>query len=204
MRIKILLFAAIAATTIGLMTDRAAESGTSSGPEYTKDNQLQLPSHYREWVFLSSGLGMFYGPAENLSADRAQMFDNVFVTPDAYRSFLQTGKWPEKTMFVLEVRRAASKGSINNAGHYQSDVEGVEVEVKDSSRFSGNGWAFFGFGQSSVAKMIPTTATCYTCHPTRGAVDNTFVQFYPTLLPIAKQKGTLTPAYVTASAAEGH
>lgn len=185
----------------GLMEQSAAEPGAAAVPEYTRDNQLVLPSHYREWVFLSSGLGMFYGPAENLSADREQRFDNVFVTPAAYQSFLQTGKWPEKTMFVLEVRRSASKGSINNAGHYQSDVEGVEVEVKDSSRFSGNGWAFFGFGKSSTAKMIPATASCYTCHPTRGAVDNTFVQFYPTLLPIAKQKGTLNPAYL---AAESH
>ena len=135
MRIKILLFAAIAATTVGLITDRAAESGTSNGPEYTKDDQLQLPSHYREWIFLSSGLGMFYGPAENLSADRAQMFDNVFVTPDAYRSFLQTGKWPEKTMFVLEVRDSASNGSIKKGGHYQAEDFRLSAEVKDSSRF---------------------------------------------------------------------
>jgi hypothetical protein len=202
MRTRIICLGVLLAA--GGLWQSAAESESSNVPEYTKDNQLNLPSHYREWIFLSSGLGMFYGPAESLSADRAQLFDNVFVTPAAYQSFLQTGKWPEKTMLVLEGRRSASKGSINNAGHYQSDVEGVEVEVKDSSRFPGNGWAFFGFGKSSVAKMIPTSATCYTCHPTRGAVDNTFVQFYPTLLPVAKQKGTLTPAYVAASAAEGH
>lgn len=202
MRTRVMVFAVIVAAG-GLTTQSAAEPGTSPGPEY-KDKQLVLPANYREWIFLSSGLGMFYGPAENLTADREQRFDNVFVTPAAYQSFLQTGKWPEKTMFVLEVRRAASKGSINNAGHYQSEVEGVEVEVKDSSRFPGNGWAFFGFGTSSIAKMIPTNATCYTCHPTRGAVDNTFVQFYPTLLPIAKQKGTLNPAYVSASAAESN
>lgn len=198
MRIRISILALLAAG--GLMTQWAAEPNVRVVPEYTKDNQMVLPSHYREWIFLSAGLGMFYGPAENLSGDRAQTFDNVFVTPDAYQSFLQTGKWPEKTMFALEVRRSASKGSINNAGHYQSDVEGVEVEVKDSSRFPGNGWAFFGFGKGSVAKMIPTSGTCYTCHPAKGAVDNTFVQFYPTLLPIAKQKGTLNPAYVAAEA----
>lgn len=201
MRIKIVMLALVAAAG-AFSIQRTAESQTSNDPEYTKDNQLVLPVHYREWIFLSSGLGMFYGPAENLSADRAQLFDNVFVTPAAYQSFLRTGKWPEKTMFVLEVRRSASKGSINNAGHYQSAVEGVEVEVKDSSRFSGNGWAFFGFGKSSMAKMIPVSASCYTCHPTRGAVDNTFVQFYPTLLPIAKQKRTLNPAYLAATAEE--
>jgi hypothetical protein len=175
-----------------------------SVPEYTKDNQLIFPSHYREWIYLSSGLGMTYGPVAEATRDRGPSFDNVFVTPAAYRSFLDTGKWPEKTMFVLEVRSSISKGSINNGGHYQSDKLAVEAEVKDTSRFPGNGWAFFGFGETNTAaKMFPTSATCYTCHPTKGAVDNTFVQFYPTLLTIAKQKGTLNPAYVTA-AAEAH
>jgi hypothetical protein len=186
------------------MTQRAAEPAASSVSEYTKDNQLVMPSHYREWIFLSSGLGMTYGPAAEANRSMGPMFDNVFVTPAAYHSFLETGKWPEKTMFILEVRAATGKGSINNGGHYQSETHAIEAEVKDTSRFPGNGWAFFGFGESKTAKMIPTSGSCYTCHPTKGAVDNTFVQFYPTLLPIAKQKGTLTPAYVAASAAENH
>jgi len=31
-------------------------------------------------------------------------------------------------------------------------------------------------------------------------VDTTFVQFYPTLLPLAKEKGTLSAAYVKETA----
>lgn len=188
--------------TGGLLSLQSAEPGATNIPQYTKDNQLMFPSHYREWIFLSSGLGMFYGPTESLRTDRTQVFDNVFVTPAAYQSFLQTGTWPEKTVLVLEARESKSKGSINNAGHYQSDSFRVEVEVKDSSRFPGNGWAFFSFDKSQTAKMIPPSATCYTCHPSKGAVDNTFVQFYPTLLPIARKKGTLNPAYVSSEAAE--
>jgi hypothetical protein len=37
---------------------------------------------------------------------------------------------------------------------------------------------------------MPDTAGCQACHSANGAVDNTFVQFYPTLAPIAKSKGT--------------
>ena len=44
--------------------------------------------------------------------------------------------------------------------------------------------------------MIPTSAGCYSCHAAHAAVDTTFVQFYPTLLPIAKSKGTLSAAYL--------
>ena len=49
--------------------------------------------------------------------------------------------------------------------------------------------------------MIPTSADCYTCHAAHAAVDTTFVQFYPTLLPIAEHKGTLSPAYQKEAAA---
>jgi len=43
--------------------------------------------------------------------------------------------------------------------------------------------------------MIPVTAACYSCHAAQGAADTTFVQFYPTLLPIANSKGTLSALY---------
>ncbi len=160
-------------------------------PHYTGDGKLILPSDYREWVFLSSGLGMSYSP----DANHSPAFTNVFVNPAAYRSFLSTGKWPDKTTLVLEVRASSSKGSINQSGSYQSDVLAIESEVKDAAKFQGNGWAFFAFGKSNTGRMLARTEDCYNCHAEHGAVDNTFVQFYPALLEIAKQKGTLRPHY---------
>ena len=72
---------------------------------------------------------------------------------------------------------------------------GIEVHVKDESRFADK-WAFFGFAGGDVtSKMIPLTENCYSCHADHGAVDTTFVQFYPTLKPIAEQKGTLEAGY---------
>jgi hypothetical protein len=165
----------------------------SSGPEFTGDAQLRLPEHYRDWVYLTSGFDMSYNPAMQM-ADH-HMFDNVFVNPEAYKAFVQTGTWPDKTMLVLEVRGAQSKGSINQKGSYQgTEVMGLEVHIKDEARFPGK-WAFFGFDDGKTGKMVPLTADCYTCHAAHAAVDTTFVQFYPTLLPIAKSKGTLAAAY---------
>ena len=164
-----------------------AQQGARVEPRYTSDGQLMRPDNYREWIFLTSGLGMTYGTVQNTNA--SPRFDNVFVTPQSYRAFLETGKWPDKTMFVLEVRSSATKGSINKGGNFQEDVVAVEVEVKDS-KFP-NQWAFFDFKTSErTAAPLPSTARCYSCHSTNGAVDNTFVQFYPTLSPIAKAKGT--------------
>jgi hypothetical protein len=162
-------------------------SALMAQPRYTADGQLTLPSDYREWVFLSSGLGMTY----QQSPSHPPEFTNVFVNPAAYRSFIAKGTWPDNTMLLLEVRAAASKGSINQGGSYQGEVVAIEGEVKDSAKFPGNGWAFFAFGLSTTGKMLPRSEDCYSCHLNHGAVDNTFVQFYPALLPIAKQKGTL-------------
>jgi len=147
-----------------------------------------LPGDYREWVFLSSGLGMTYQP---MAGQSDPAFTNVFVNRSAYRSFLSTGTWPDKTMLLLEVRASVSKGSINKAGSYQSALIAIEGEVKDRAKFPGHGWTFFAFGKSSTGKMLARTEDCYACHQEHGAVDNTFVQFYPALLEIAKQKETL-------------
>jgi hypothetical protein len=148
-------------------------------------DKLVLPANYREWIFLSSGLGMTYGPLA--APDTQPRFDNVFVPRPAYEAFRKTGTWPDKTMFILEVRAAESKGSINNGGHYQTEVLGIEAEVKEAGK-----WTFYGFGGAGTeGKPFPRTESCYSCHAQNGAVDNTFVQFYPTLLPVAKEKGTL-------------
>ncbi len=160
-------------------------------PHYTADTQMELPEDYRQWVYLSTGFDMSYNPAMQMGH---HMFDNVFVNREAYKTFVETGTWPEKTVMVVEVRGAQDKGSINQKGNYQGDLIGREVHVKDKARFQG-GWAFFSFDDSKTAKMIPTSAPCYSCHQAHGAVDTTFVQFYPTLLPIATSKGTLSSEY---------
>ena len=165
-----------------------------SGPEYTADSRLKYPGKFREWIFLTSGIDMSYSPMSGM-ADHS-VFDNVFVNPEAYKAFVETGTWPDQTMLVLETRGAQTKGSINHSGHYQdSNVMGMEVHVKDEARFPGK-WAFFNFENTVSGKLVPAGAACYSCHAEHAAVDTTFVQFYPTLLTIAKEKGTLSPAYL--------
>ena len=66
-------------------------------------------ANYREWIYLTSGIDMSYTPMSAGMQDHS-MFDNVFVNPEAYRSFLATGTWPDKTVMVLEVREALSQG----------------------------------------------------------------------------------------------
>ena len=167
---------------------------TAQQPSFDKDGKLLKPENFREWVYLSSGLGMTYD-----SDQSGNSFTNVFAEPTAYRAFMKTGKWPEGTMLAMEVRRGETKGSINKAGHFQGAYIATEVTVKDSKRFKEDAWEYFAFsGNAKTAKGIGQTSGCNACHNKNAAVENTFVQFYPTLLDVAREKGTLNPAYLKA------
>jgi hypothetical protein len=163
----------------------------TDAPAYTADGSLVAPAHYREWIYLTSGIDMSY-TAQSSDAGHS-MFDNVFVNPSSYRSFLTTGTWPDKTTMVLEVRGAENPVSINKHGHTQgAEIMGMEIHVKDHGV-----WSFYDLsGDSKAAKLIARPASCYSCHEQHAAVDTTFVQFYPTLLPLAKEKKTLSAAYL--------
>ena len=181
------------AAAFGTLSVEAQQPVATDGPQYSGDELLK-PVNYRGWTFLSSGLGMAYGP--DATPGRPPLFTNVFVNPRAYRHFLETGSWPDQTILVLEIRRALTEGSINKGGNFQGEIVGIEAEVKDS-RFPGN-WRFFGFGRGGVnasSAPLPQDASCYTCHKANAAVENTFVQFYPELMAIARQKGTVNPGY---------
>jgi hypothetical protein len=192
-------FAIASIVSLLVLTAAAArDSGTAAGaeedtPRYTAAGELQVPGRFREWVFLSSGVDMNYKPIA--AAAGHSTFENVFVNPGSYRAFLQSGTWPDKTMFMLEIRAAAAASSINKNGQTQSEqVMAKELHVKDA-RLDG-GWGFFAVAESGMGIPIKRPAECYKCHDAHAAVDTTFVQFYPTLLPVAKAKGTLSRAYL--------
>jgi len=179
-----------------LPPDDRVKASQSGAPAYAPNGDLLPPANYREWIYLTSGIDMSYSPKAT-GMGGMSMFDNVFVNPEAYRSFLETGTWPDKTVMVLEGREARSKGSINERGHFQAvEVMDIEVHVKDEARFPGK-WAFFSFDSlDKNGTLIPEKAPCYSCHAEHGAVDTTFVQFYPTLLPVAQKKGTLSAEFL--------
>ena len=173
----------------------------TAGPVFTSSGELMRPADFREWMFVTSGLGMTYNQptprpdSGQAGPVRTPSFTNVYVNPSSYRAFMKTGQWPDKTMFILEVRASSSEGSINKGGHFQSNLVVIEASVKDEARFPGT-WAFFDFGRDMKTQVaaLPRTERCYACHADNGAVDNTFVQFYPTLLEVATKMGTVKAA----------
>lgn len=152
-------------------------------PAYT-DNQLVRPEGYREWVFVGSNLGMGYQEENSGATPREARFHNIYIQPEAYRAYVATGKFPDKTMLVMEVVSAATQVSINRQGKFGDRFLGVEVALKDETRFAEK-WAYFNFigpGGKPLerAKAFPKEA-CWSCHNQHAAVDNVFLQFYPVL-----------------------
>ena len=165
-----------------------------AAPQYMSDNKMAVPADYRSWVFLTSSLDLNYNTA---ATPGHHMLDNVFVDPDSYQAFLQTGTWPDKAILIKENRMAESAGTLSKAGQFQTGVMNLEIHVKDEARFPNGKWAFFVSSDGKAAgSLMQQTANCYSCHQDHGAVDTTFVQFYPTLMPIAQGKNTISAAYL--------
>ena len=168
--------------------------------QYTANNQLPVPADYRSWIFLTSSLDLNYDEPVPGAATSRSLLDNVFVNPSAYAQFLETGTWPDGTVLIKENRLAASAGTISKSGKFQAQVVSMELHVKDERRFPGK-WAFFVTDGKEPARYVAPGANCYSCHAEHGAVDSTFVQFYPTLLQIASEKGTLESRFLKERAA---
>jgi hypothetical protein len=135
LRLVLLLLAASGLTFCVLpqygQNNVAASDRPSDTTTYTPDGRLQPLMHYREWIYLTTGLDMSYTPQSGAAGH--SIFDNVFVNPSSYQFFQRTGTWPDGTTLVLEKRRGETGVSINRHGQTQSaELMGVEVHVKDA------------------------------------------------------------------------
>jgi hypothetical protein len=176
----VLAVAILAAVAVG-----AANESRLKAIRYTSDGGLAVPD-YSRWVFIGSGLGMSYTDQTGGNPH----FTNVFAEPEAYSEYMKNGVWPDRTILALEMRASSTNLSIIKGGWAQTGnvVGAPEMEVKDKSK---GGWLFYGVRPGeTVGRPLPKTIACYSCHAEHGAVDNTFVQFYPSLIEAAKRNGT--------------
>jgi Cytochrome P460 len=189
-RFPIIALVVAAVTLIALVRHGASASASTAAPHFTPDGKLERPVEYRRWVYVSSGFGMSYSQPPG----GTQAFTNVFVNPPSYDYYVANGKWPDKTIFVLEEYSSTSQGSINKHGSYQTGFLGLDIELKDEARFPDK-WAYFNFAGSekSVGAISPGQNACWKCHDQSAAVEHCFVQFYPELLKIAQEKHTIKP-----------
>lgn len=183
---------------VGMLAAAVAVAAGAGKLPFNKQGELVRPADYRQWVFLNSALGLTYGPNRSRPGESPR-FSNVFVNPAAWRIFEKTGQWPDGTLFILEVRDSTSPAAATDGSRTQGAKLALEAAVRDTSRFPGEGWAYFSFddarGLRETAKPLARTATCYACHETHGAVQWTFTQFYTDAFERARQLGTVRKDY---------
>jgi hypothetical protein len=154
----------------------ATAASGAAAPAYDGTGALLRPRGYRRWVFVGASLGLSY--SEGGGADQ---FHHVYLRPESYDAFRRTGRFPEKTVLVLELHEAAQKVAPTRHGRFEGKRVALEVAVKDRERFP-DGWAYFSFGDGSRRSATAFARTdCFNCHRQHAKSDNVFVQFYPVL-----------------------
>jgi Cytochrome P460 len=181
----------------GLRAEPPSKAATR--PTYNAKGELIAPEGFRSWVFVGASLGPEYRsnpdepPAKQgkpaHDAAPGGDFHNVYINPEAYRTYRETGAFPDPTMLVLEVFRGETRDAkgVLERGWFEGKRHGVEVAVKDKHRPGGGvPWAYYNFrldenGKPSTPAQAKPDASCYDCHLKHASVDNVWVQFYPTL-----------------------
>ena len=188
----ILLAALVGGGIAGLHAAKSARAADAPdwGPQWTTDGRLQLPQGYHRWVFLGAPL-----TPHGLNDGKAGFpeFHNVYVQPEAYQAYRETGAFPEGTILLKELQLTlpgtypdGSRNESSGRGYFPGKANGVDISVKDSQRFADtNGWGFFNFGHHAppyeqTAALQPKEA-CAGCHEA-NATDMVFRRFYTAIL----------------------
>ena len=116
-------------------------------------------------------------------------FHNIYINRESYDAFLKVGRFPDRTILVMEVFQSERKdpGGILKSGHFEGKRIGLEAAVKDKNRPGGGvPWAYYVFELDANARPRQSAKArpdrdCYTCHLNHASKDNVWVQFYPAL-----------------------
>jgi len=162
-------------------------------PEFNAAGELVQPKGFRLWTFIGTPLtpnGL------NNGAAGFPEYHNVYVQPKAFDHYRATGEWPEGTMMVKELQLVktdagnfddGSRMEPSGRGYFPAVVNGLDVSVKDSSRYADtDSWGYFNFGHNpppyaASAPAAPKEA-CAQCHIDNAHEDMVFIEFYKSIL----------------------
>ncbi len=170
--------------------ESAAATAPSNPYAFTEDGELRRPQDYRTWIYMGSPLTP--NDMNNGSAAFPE-FHNVYLDPDSYEQYKQTGEFRDGAIIMKELVSVGTKSSFSGKGYFQGEFLGVEAMIKSEDRFPdepGN-WGFFRFtdekaaaegrlGSLRTVASVNATASCSACH-TAAAHDYVFTQHYPVL-----------------------
>jgi hypothetical protein len=157
-------------------------TSSPNAPRYD-DKKLLFPDGFRSWMFVGSNRGLFY---KGDSAAGRITFHNIYINPEAYAHFRDTGQFPDPTMLVMDIYDSAEREpqGIIVRGSYDGQWDGNFVAVKNSARPPEKDgektiWACYIFSPDKNDPTKPQAsaaaepdANCYACHKQHGMIDN--------------------------------
>jgi hypothetical protein len=158
---------------------------------FAKDGSLIRPAGWREWVFVGSPL-----TPHSLNGGAASFpeFHSVYIDPESWAHWKETGTFREGTMFAKELTLVGDTAATSGIGFFNGELQGFEIAHKDTTKYSAetDGWAYYSFGHkpepyASSASAMPA-ASCAACHTAAADDDMVFTQYYP-ILRAAKDAG---------------
>jgi hypothetical protein len=192
------LFATFAVIAAGLIGSVAADNESKTAAIADANGNLHVPDGYRTaYEFLGTWA---------VAADQArgsQELHTVYASPGTIAAFRKDGSFPDGTVLVKEVFRAATGEMTTGTISHADSLRGWFVMTKDSTgRFAatnqlvwgdGWGWSWFDAGNPSTASrslplpggaVEPTSDyrdNCKGCHQPAQATDWIYIQGYPAL-----------------------
>lgn len=146
------------------------------------NGNIQLPENYRKnWGHMGSWTV--------LDEDApGHGFHDVYTQKGAITAFRETGKFPDGSVLVKDVRKVESGSQTTGHAQWAGEVKIRFVMIKDEkARFpdskhwkEGWGWALYE-GQNPVNVSQGFKESCFACHAPAKETDWVFVDGYPTL-----------------------
>jgi len=148
-----------------------------------RDGEIRLPPDVRaQWTHLGSWL------VADVNAP-GHGFHDVYAQPQAVRHYRRTGRFPDGTVLVKEIRAVESGEMTTGRAVWAGPAKVWFVMVKDDRRrFTGNrhwaegwGWALFNAEQPRINVSKGFKESCSACHMPAKSSDWLFVTGYPSL-----------------------
>ncbi|MEZ8358349.1 cytochrome P460 [Vibrio splendidus] len=151
--------------------------------QFTDEGSLVRPQDYREWIFAGTATTPKIVNNDVLFPD----FQNIYIDPDSYKAWKETGTFPEGTIMVKEILDLGLTNSPVGKGFYQGDFRTLSAAVKSKVRYPdtvGN-WNYFSFVNKKDKKLNKTAkplgSRCSGCHEANAPEGGAFYNYFSVL-----------------------
>jgi hypothetical protein len=164
-----------------------ADDSKAFSPYVDDKGGISLPDDFRKNM---AHLGSWFVPDGEASG-----FHDVYTGSETIEAFRETGKFPDGSVLVKELRASKSGAYTTGKGvsHATTEIKQWFVMIKDSqNRFAsdnnnwGDGWGWALYKPDDLKRNVSTNykLDCLGCHVPARANDWVYTEAYPSLLPL--------------------